>query len=116
MVLQHRSVGNPYIGIPKQVFSQCRNLPQSYVAILLAIATNNLFHNFLSLKTQLPFSYSSWLYGNCFIRVIDLHGCCINVTVLLEYFMFSTDQGAWFSMSLFSHTTNAKWLRVDFWC
>jgi len=43
--------GNPYIGMTQQVFS----LMQMYVVIPLAIATRNLFHNFLSLRSLLPF-------------------------------------------------------------
>ena len=38
MVLQHSSVGNPYIDIPKYL-CQRRNFPQSYVVIPLAITT-----------------------------------------------------------------------------
>ena len=37
MVLHHSSVGNPYAGMP---------FPQSYVLMLLAIATSNVFNNF----------------------------------------------------------------------
>ena len=43
------SVENPYIGICQMLVMgcHCRDFPQSYAAIPLAIATNNLFHNFL---------------------------------------------------------------------
>ena len=48
MVLQHSSVGIPTLAIsyiPVVAF-QCRDFPQSYAVILLAVATSTLFHSF----------------------------------------------------------------------
>ena len=39
---------------------QCRDFPQSYV-IPLALATRNLFHNFLSFRSLLPFKIINFL-------------------------------------------------------
>ena len=56
MVLQHNSVGNYYVGIKLNIIlCQCRDFPQSYVLIPLAIATSYLFHNFSSLGSLLHF-------------------------------------------------------------
>ena len=44
---------------------QCRDFPQSYVVIPLAIATRNLFHNFLSLRSLLPFKINNFLIYQC---------------------------------------------------
>ena len=38
---------------------QCRDFPQSYVAISLALATRNFFHNFLSFRSLFPFKILS---------------------------------------------------------
>ena len=57
MVLQHSSVGNPTLALSQTLAMscQCRDFQQSYVVIPLAIATRNLFHNLLSLRSLLPF-------------------------------------------------------------
>ena len=57
MVLQHSSVGNPYIGINLYIpvmACQCRDFPQRYAVIPSAIVTSNLFHNFYHLD---PYSF-----------------------------------------------------------
>ena len=43
------------------IICQCRDFPQSYVILPLAIATRNLFNNFLSLKSLLPFKIKNIL-------------------------------------------------------
>jgi len=41
---------------------QCRDFPQSYVVIPLALATRNLFHNFLSCRSLLPYKINNFKY------------------------------------------------------
>jgi len=48
----------------------CRDFPQNYIAIPLALATRNLFHNFLSLRSLLHFKINILFIfrsGNVFI-------------------------------------------------
>ena len=40
---------------------QCRDFPQSYVVIPLAVTTSNLIHNFLSLGSLLLFEINNFL-------------------------------------------------------
>ena len=55
IVLQHSCVGNLYNSYTHAMKCQCCDLSQSYVVIVLVIATKNLFYNFLLHEPQLLF-------------------------------------------------------------
>ena len=55
---QHNTIKNHIYSSSILVLKGSRDLsfPQSYVVIPLAVATRNLFHNFLSFRSLLPFN------------------------------------------------------------
>ena len=54
---------------------QCRDFPQSYVVIPLALATRNLFHNFLSSRS------SSSLDTYLLLKLINFNNILVGIRV-----------------------------------
>ena len=63
---------------------QCRDFPQNYVAIPMVIATRNLFHNFLSLRSLFPFKIHNFLIYQ-FLKQLFCYSISFVMTALLEY-------------------------------
>jgi len=71
MVLQHSSVGNPKIGINLLCYANVGiSHRATYFVIPLALATRNLFHNFLSLID--PYFLLKLLIFNIAISLLSL--------------------------------------------